>query len=174
MAITQAEIKFYLTGGAGNTDPNASLGGAISNTEIASGNLHNLFDKVTGDESVAGDVEYRCLAVKNTHASLTWEAVRAYIRSNTPGDDTLEIGVETPSGGALQTVVNESTAPTGIVFSAPADRAAGLVCTGEGDSAGNIGPGHWVGIWVKRTVPAGAAAKDNNTATIEVSGDTAE
>lgn len=57
MPILDEEIKFYLTGGAANDDPNASLGGAISSVEIASGNLHNLFDKVTGDESSAGDVD---------------------------------------------------------------------------------------------------------------------
>ncbi len=34
MAIAKRNIKYYLSGGAGNSDPDASLGGAISTTRI--------------------------------------------------------------------------------------------------------------------------------------------
>ena len=173
MAIIQSEIKFYLTGGAENSNVNASLGGVISSTEVTSAQLHNLFDKVTGDESSAGDIEYRAIAVKNTNATLTWENVKAYISANTAGGDDISIGIETPSSNAIQVIGNESTAPTAIDFSAPADRANGIACTGEGDAVGEIAAGNWVGIWVKRNVPAETSAVDNNSATIAVSGDTA-
>ena len=61
-----------------------------------------------------------------------------------------------------------------VDFSAPESRETGLVVTGEGEAAGSLGPGDWVGIWVRRTVPASTAAKDNNTATIRLDGDTPE
>jgi len=171
MVIQASEIKYYLTGGAANSDPTASLGGAISSTEITSGSLHNVFDKVTGDESSAGDIEYRCIAVKNTNATLTLEAVKAYISANTALDD-VSIGVETPSTGSVQTIQDESTAPSEISFSAPASRAAGITCTGEGDDAGEIAAGNWVGIWIKRDTAAETVAANNVTATIVVGGDT--
>lgn len=53
MAITATDIQFRLSGGSGNTDVNASLGGAKSSTQITSASLHNLFDQVSGDESAA-------------------------------------------------------------------------------------------------------------------------
>lgn len=98
MAIASTDIQFYLTGGAGNTDPNASPGGAISSTALnLVTTLHNLFDKITGQESNAGDTEYRCLAVKNAHATLALEAAKAYIESQVAGGASIEIGVEPPA-----------------------------------------------------------------------------
>jgi len=175
MPILASEIKFYLTGGATNTDPNASLGGAISSTEITSGELNNIFDDVTGDESAVGDTEYRCIAVKNTNASLTLKAAKVWILSNTTSpNDEIEIGVETPVGDAVQTVADEGTAPSGITFAKPTDKASGFDLTGEDNNVGEIGPGKWVAIWIKRVVDAGAAAKDNNTFELQVEGDSNE
>lgn len=94
MPIVQSDIKFYLSGGGSNTDPNAALGGAISSTEIVDASDNNLFDDVTGDESNAGDTEYRAFYVKNTHASLTWQNVKVWIQTNTPAGDSVEIGIE--------------------------------------------------------------------------------
>jgi hypothetical protein len=173
MPIATTDVKFYYTGGAANSNPNASLGGTLSSVEITAG-LHTIFDKVGGDESSAGDIEYRCIGIKNNHGSLTWEAVRAFISQQTTGEDVIAIAVETPGGGGtVQTVVNESTAPAALAFSEPGSRETGLVCTGNGDTAGNIGSGKWVAIWIRRTVPAGANAFNNNPFEITVSGDTA-
>jgi len=47
-----------LTGGAGNSDPNASPGGEMSANQISGTPMNNLFDNVTADEAAAGDVEY--------------------------------------------------------------------------------------------------------------------
>ncbi len=174
MAITTTDIKFLLTGGASNTDPNSSLGGAISSTEISSGSLHNLFDKVTGDEAITGTIEYRCIGVKNDNALIDWEAVKVYITSNTIGGDSIDIGVEKPSDSAVQTITNETTAPSAISFSAPSTRAAGLTCTSQTGGSGVVVSKEWVGVWLRRTVPQGCPAKDNNSVTIEVSGDTSE
>ena len=175
MPILDSEIKFYLTGGSENSNPAASLGGAISSTEITSAALNNIFDRVTGDESAAGDTEYRCIACKNTDGAIDLEYAVAWISANTPSeDDTILIGVEVPSSGVVQTVGNESTAPTAISFSDPSSKAAGIAVAGEGASAGVLGAGHWVGIWLKRVVSAEASAKANNTFSIVVGGEFTE
>lgn len=168
MPIVANDIKFYLSGGAGNTDVNASLGGAKSSTEITTATLHNLFDQVSSAESSAGDTEYRCIYVENTHGTLTLQNAAAYISSNTPsGDTTLDIGLGTAGIDTQeQTVADESTAPSGVTFSAPATLGAGL-------SIGNLAAGSYMAIWLRRTVNSSAAAYSNDGATVNVGGDTA-
>lgn len=170
MPIVEADIKYYLSGGAGNSDPNASLGGAISSTEVVDASLHNLFDKVLGDEAAAGDTEYRAIFVKNTHATLTWEAVKLWIVSQPDGRTTkesFELAKETSSGSPIQTVADEDTSPTGVTFSAPSSKSAGI-------DLGDIGPGVVYGFWFKRIVPANCEAKDSAQVQIKCEGDSPE
>ena len=168
MAITATDIKFYHSGGASNSVGNASIGGAISSVELSSGTLHDLFDKVTGDESAAGDIEYRCIYIKNTHGTLTLESALLWISANTPSaDTTIDIGLSAQGLTATATAVaNESTAPAGVSFSAPASKAAGL-------AVGDLAAAAYVGVWIRRTVTAGAAAYNSDTATLRIEGDTA-
>lgn len=166
MAISSSDIKFYYSGGSANTSASLSLGGSISNTEITSSTLNNLFDDVSGDESAAGDVEYRCLFVKNTHSTLTWQTVKTWIESNTAGLDSVDIGLDAASGTPAATIADESTAPSGVTFSAPTSKSGGL-------SIGNVSPGGCKAIWIRRTVPAGCGAYNNNAFIIKVEGDTA-
>lgn len=168
MPIASSDIKYYLSGGNSNTDPNAALGGAISTTQITDATVANLFDNVSSAETTAGDTEYRCFYVKNTHGSLTLQSAKVYINTNTPSSDTsAEIGLGTSAvNGTEQTVANESTAPTSVTFST----AAG---SGNALSIGNIPAGQHKAIWVKRIVNAGAAAYNADSVIIRVEGDTA-
>ena len=60
MAIAASDILIRLSGGSGNSDPNAALGGVMStSTAVTDNTTHNLFDVVSGTESAAGDIEYR-------------------------------------------------------------------------------------------------------------------
>lgn len=164
MPIVAADIKKYLSGGAGNTDPNASLGGAISSTELVDNTSHNLFDNVSGAESLAGDVEYRAIFVKNTHATLTLYGAKIFISANTDSPDTeVGISVATEVGSPIQSIANEGTAPTGQAFSLADGEANGL-------SLGDIDPGEIIGIWLKRTVLSSAEAS-NDSVSIDVVGD---
>ncbi|UVF62286.1 hypothetical protein [Nitrososphaeria virus YSH_462411] len=168
MAITASDLEFYLSGGAGNTDPNASLGGVISTTAIINSSDNNLFDDVTGDEADSGDTEYRGIYFKNNHGSLTLQNAVVWFSSNTTSaDDTLNMALAGEGVNAtMETIVNESTAPSGESFSAPASKGAGL-------SFGNITAGQRYGLWIQRVVNASAAAANANAATISVEGDTA-
>jgi hypothetical protein len=168
MPITSTDLKFHLSGGAANSDPNAALGGAISTTQIVDATVANLFDNVGSAESAAGDTEYRCFYVKNTHATLTLQAAKVYIQTNTPSADTsAEIGLGTSAvNGTEQTVANESTAPSAVTFSS----AAG---SGNALSIGNIPAGQHKAIWLKRIVNASAAAYNSDSVIIRVEGDTA-
>lgn len=86
MPITSSDIKLKLsikTGAAGNSlaqsDVDESLGKYISTTEITSGSANNLFDDITGDENAASDVEYRCVFIHNSHASLTYQSPKVWL-----------------------------------------------------------------------------------------------
>jgi hypothetical protein len=169
LPISSANLKFYLSGGAGNTDPNASLGGTRSTTQVGSG-LNNLFDDVTGDEATAGDTEYRCIYFRNEDANANglMSPLKNWIDQLTSAaGDEIDIGLD-PAGknGTATTIANENTAPVGVSFSRPTTKSAGL----DLPSAPYI-QNDFVAIWIRRTVTAGAASDPNDTASIRVEGD---
>ena len=161
MAIVSTDIQYRLSGGASNSDPAASLGGVKSSTAAS-----NYFDDVSSAEASAGDTEYRCVYVHNAHATLTLIGAKVFIQANTPSSDTdVAIGLGSSAiNGTEQTVANESTAPTGVSFSAPTTFAGGL-------AIGDLAAGAHKAVWVRRTVNAGAAAYADSF-TLRVQGDT--
>jgi len=167
MPIISTDIVYRLSGGASNTDVNASLGGAKSSTSVGTG-LHNLFDVVGSAEAAAGDTEYRCVYVHNNHGTLTMQAAKIWISSNTPSTDTsVEIALGSSAVNGTETsVANENTAPSGPTFSAPASEGTAL-------SIGDIPAGQHKAVWIKRIVNTGAVAYNNDTATLTVKCDTA-
>lgn len=172
MAITASDIKFYLSGGASNTDPDAALGGAISTTEVTDNSLHNLFDKTLGTESTAGDIEYRCIYIKNTHASLELELAKVWISTNTSSPSNI-ISIALAGEGqdvSAETIANENTAPSGETFTQPSSYSGGLSLD---DGGTGLPAGSYHAIWVKRDVSAGQVAVDNVTFVLSVQGDTA-
>ena len=167
MPIVAADIQSRYSGGAGNASAAASLGGAESATAFASGVANNLWDDVSGAESAAGDIEYRGFFWHNGHATLALQSAVTWIDAlTTAGDTEFDIGLDPAANGAAMAVIaNESTAPAGVTFTRPTSNAAGL-------SIGNIAAGSYKGVWVRRTVTAGAvAAADSGS--IRIEGDTA-
>ena len=161
MAIVSTDINYRLSGGAANSDTAASLGGVKSSTAAS-----NYFDDVSSAEASAGDTEYRCVYVHNSHGSLTLIGAKVWIQANTPSGDTdVAIGLGSSAvNGTEQTVVDESTAPTGVTFSQPTTFAGGL-------SIGDIPFGQHKAVWVRRVVNSGAAAYADSF-TLRVQGDT--
>jgi hypothetical protein len=170
MPITTTELEVHLSGGGGNSDPNASLAGIISTTILVDATLNNLFDDVSGSESNAGDVEYRHVYVKNADPSLTAQTPRVYISQDSTGTgDEIDIALGNAANGATETAIaNESTAPSPtLTFTHPTTYGSGL-------APSNVTFGSYFSLWVKRTVQAAGAAKNNNTAIFNVDVDTAE
>lgn len=169
MVILTTDIVFRLSGGAANSNVNASLGGAKSSVALVDNTANNLYADSLGPESLAGSIKYRAIYVHNAHASLTMQNSKIYITTNTPSTDTVfDIGVGSAAiNGTEQTVANEDTAPTGgVTFSQPSTYAAGI-------SLGNIPFSQHIAVWFRRTVTAGAAAFNNDTVVFEVGCDSA-
>lgn len=191
MAITASDLKSYFTQGGGSSDGGAagsaatSLGGYRGSTEITTNTDNNLFDDVSGAEASAGDTEYRCLCIKNTHGSLSLQSAKVYVPTLAVGaGQTISIAVEVPTGNAstgnAQSVANESTAPavnSGNVSnwaeaSTIATLANGIPININGHSA-DLAAGQIVFVWIKRVVSAGAAAISGANFKPVIGGDTA-
>lgn len=162
MPIIAADIQYRLSGGAANADPLLSLGGAKSSVSAGA----NLFDDVPSAEAGAGRIEYRCVYIHNANATDAYlDPVRLWIAANTPSTSTvIAIGIGSAALNAVeQTVANETTAPTGVTFTSPADFASGLTIP-------TIPAGQHRSVWIRRTVTAGAAAFADS-ATLSIQGD---
>ena len=161
MSITSAEIVYRLSGGAANSNANASLGGAKSSTVVPAA----LFDDVTSAESAAGDTEYRCIYVHNANGTLTMQNAVLWITANTTANRIAVGVVSSAINGTEQTVADENTAPTGVTFSQPTTKGAAI-------ALGNIPPGQHRAVWLRRAITAASAAS-NDTYSLRVECDTA-
>lgn len=192
MSVQSTDIKFYLTGalsdGGEQADPDASLGGYRSSTEITSGAINNLFDNISSAEASAGDTEYRCICVKNTALETLYNVV-AWLYAETDPDSIQQFSyaIEVPAtadltDGDAQTIVDESTAPTvnttehngtgsGISnWSSGAIKANGLTPE-QGDHDDDLDQDEIMFIWIRRVISAGAPARTGLSGTIRVEGD---
>ena len=178
MAIIPADVLIKLSeksGTAGNQNagtPAGSFGKYISTTLVTDASLHNLFDIISGDDNAASDVEYRCIFVHNSHATLTLENVVVWLSAETGGGADAAIAVDDvaaspigQSSAQADEVADEDVAPAGEAFSSPTTKGAAL-------SLGNISAGECRAFWIRRTA-ANTGAVDNDDVTIQVDGETA-
>lgn len=179
MAIVQGDLLFKYTGAASHdaaqADPDASLGGYRASNTITSGVDNNLFDDVTGEEAGSGDTEYRAVGFLNNHGSLPLTACKVWIQVDTGnGEDDISFAVEAPTPsettGSIQTIADESTAPSAVSWSDATSKATGEACP---LGSGEVGFGEWFGIWWRRVISAAASAAAAESCTVRVEGDTA-
>lgn len=158
-------MTWYLSGGADNDDPTASLGGVISSEPVAD-TLNGLFDDVNSPETAAGDVEYRCLFWKNESGGLL-ENVHVYVVAQPSGDDSFKVGKDLAgNSAAADTIADEDTAPDpAVTFVSAADYDNGV-------DIGDVDDDEYYGIWVERTVPEESSAGTSEW-TIRARGETA-
>lgn len=158
-------MSWYYSGGAANSDPDASLGGAKSSVAVGE-TLNDLFDDVSGAESDAGDTEYRCLYFMN-ETGATLENCRAIIQSQPSGDDSFQIGKDLAgNSGTADTIADEDTAPDpAVTFDDAEDYDNGI-------DLGTLADDDYFAIWVKRTVPSSATAGTSSW-TLRVRGESA-
>ena len=157
-----ATLVYRLTGGAANSDPDASLGGAMSSTALSATPMNNLFDNVSPAEALAGDTEYRAIDVYNS-GDATAESVELYMSTETSSTDSqLDFGAGAVHDGSDQadTIADESTAPDGISFAHYTD-VSKLSLT-------NIPAGQAHRVWVRRVIGAAAGNTANDLGTIAV------
>lgn len=171
MPIEEADLHYRLSivGGGAQPDPNDSIGGTMSDTDIVDDTSQNLFQNVTGAQSLAGFIDYRGIfAFNDNGATLDLIGTRQWIEAQptATGDATAIALADEGLNADIERLANEETAPAVVTFSAPANYAAGLVY-------GDIPDGEFYGLWVRRTIDPGTAAYTDDTFQLEYRGDTA-
>jgi len=157
MAITAADIKFYLTGassdGGAQADPNLSFGNYRSSSEIVDAVSNNLLDDASGFE-----VDYRCICIKNTHATDSLTNPVVWLSKYVSNLYSIAFAVEVPNGGDttgyVQTIASESTAPvvgSGNVstWSSATTKGAGVPLD-QGSHDVNLDAGEIIFVWISR------------------------
>jgi len=129
---------------------------------------NEIFDDVELAEAANGAIQYRCLYIKNTHATEDLVRVGVYIPRDTPGVDTLAVAIDTDAGvgdgvttGVAATVINEddpSNLISGLSFTETSDVESAV------EEALTITPGDSVPIWIRRTIPAGVSLDELDNA----------
>jgi len=110
--ISASDMLFLLSGGASNSNPSLSLGGAPSSTRVA-GNANSLFTDITGDDATAGLTDYRCFYVKNNSSSESLYDASLNIQAQTTGGASLALGVNKTT--EVQAIDVEISASSGSV-----------------------------------------------------------
>lgn len=168
MPIVSTDIKTYKT--------TNGLGGAITGTESVSAVSGNVFDTFSGAETAAGGVFYACIYVKNTHGSLTAQALEAFIESET-AHSGVNVSIAKGSSavnGTEQTIANENTAPAGVTFADTDTTSSGEAVADPSLVIGDIPFGEHQAIWVRVSIDAATAAKTGYQVNTKYQFDTAE
>jgi len=123
-------LVLELSGGAGNTNPDFSLGGVVSGTAVVDAIDNNLYDDVTRKDVLVGKTEFRCFYIKNTNATPVHGATVTI--DQFPVSSLLTIGLDPVGGGdgiatgVAQIISLEDTAPAGVVFEEAGPSREGL------------------------------------------------
>ena len=174
--LAATDIIFYYTNTGTTVNPENATGSTINANTIPDNTANNIYDDVTGDESTAGRQEYRCIACKDTHASADMLNAKVYVSGYTragANNDVIYFALQNPTNGTnpVQTITNDTTAPNANLFIVKTGSTVSWTAEGAPSSTltfGTVTAGQWMGIWLQRSVPAGAVAFSNRAVTITV------
>lgn len=165
VVVDQADGAYAIQGGNDGgvllvTITTASLPSSDQTNVITIANSANLiFDDVSKADSQAGDTEYRGLYWENADGADSILDAKFWIDTNTPGQDVIAIADgDEAKNVALETIVDEDTAPAGPAFTGPTDYDSGIALPTP------MAASDYKGWWIRRTVPAGVTAAVTNNA----------
>lgn len=151
MTISTNDLRAYATVN--------NLGGPITDTYIVNNELHNIFDKVTGEESIIGSVNYRCFYFKNVSDTDHLFSPSLVIGGTGSDEVVYTAGKGIQGTGTEQAISDENTAPIGITF-------------GDNDIALlDLAAGTHVAVWLRRVVSPGASISGELSPSITIQGD---
>jgi hypothetical protein len=155
MSVVATDIKFRystVSGSAGNSlagTRDASLGKYMSTTDVTAP-PNAFYDDVASAEATAGDNEYRCIFVYNSHGTDSALNVTLQITSEIASGATASAALDNIAASAAGSasaqaalVADENTAPTGV---------GSFVTTAL--TIGTLLAGQCRAVWLKRAVTA--------------------
>ena len=138
----------------------ASMPGAsVDSTVDITPATNRTFDNISPLQSLSGYTDHRCFYIKNTAATGTAIDIKLWIKKQPDGADTLSLALD-PAGlnGIALTIADEEDSGgvlAALPWAAPITQATAL-------TIGNLVPGEYRALWVKRTVPADTFTQDIN------------
>jgi hypothetical protein len=174
MAIADTNIKFYESLADEANDDDKSIGGNINlsaplnkNQNPSTPLFNQLWDDFTTSEKKNGDVEYRCIFVRNEHGTDTLTNIKIWFTAElTPSPDTyIRMGVSNLAvNTAEQSLVTAEDTPTGINFDARHNSEDTAI------SLPNLAPNAYKAIWIQRRIRANAAQYNKDSFTLRLDG----
>lgn len=160
------DLVFYHSGGYYNNDPKQSLGGAMSNFPVVSGTLNGLFDRVDTNEALEGDIEFRCIYLKNINQSRKLLKAKIWIETTTISPTT-SVSVSIGSAGVNgvePAIPHESVQPPMQFFAVP-------LSAPDVPNIGDLYPGDSIGLWVRWTVNPNTVTTENDFCVLRIDGE---
>ena len=186
MALSNSDLALIYTGGSNNSVGNDSLGGefsANSPPQTRTTILENLFREILGVESAPGITLYRIIGILNKNADTRALRLKVgFAESPTPikiqnpenpdaandvtavanYSDYYAMGTVELAGVTPQIIASGTTEPTGVNN------------WGASIDIGTLGKETPIALYLRLTVPAGAAAKNVASCTIKLEADSPE
>ncbi len=164
MAEITTDLEYRLSGGASNSTPDLSLGGAMSTTtEITNATSENLFSNADLTEAADGSEKYRCFYIKKTGATTLTDAA-IHIRLQTPSPDSkIYLAVAAAKNTVAGTIADEDTPPTSVVFVTPTDEGSALPIP-------DLTPNDTAYIWVRWDITANATGWSGDYVEFSING----
>lgn len=94
MSLTPNELLFDLSGGANNSTPLLSIGGAASTHKVSSNSSNNLFDDISNAQAMQGYTDYRCIYLENTSDSEILSNAKVFISAIAGTGASIGIGCQ--------------------------------------------------------------------------------
>ena len=162
--VSAVDVKFRLSGGASNTTKSASVGGVISTAAggvILTATPLNLFLGIPANDTVLGKVYYRCIYVKNEHATETMKECSFFMQSNTPNNDTSvdwALGTSPINGTEQGPFSDQNTSPANVTWIGIQNSAPTIA------NIGDLKAGEYKSIWIRLTLNANSSDYKNDNA----------
>ena len=102
---------------------------------------------LTSAQRVAGRTTYRCLALRALDTLYGVTTILLWTPAVSGAQAAFSLAVEDPVAGAVQTIANETTAPSGVSWSSPTTEGVALRIDA-------ISPNNFKGLWIRRVFPA--------------------
>lgn len=155
----------FLTGGSGGRDGYAAVSvveaNLLTNTVIEKSTItitrNTLFPDVTNAQAANGSTQYRCIFLKNTHATDSVVRIGVFLAYDTQGEDSITYAIDTVAGVGDGVTTG---LPVDIVTEDDPGNLLGVLTFNSTtdpllaqEAIVTIPPGQSIPLWVKRVVP---------------------
>lgn len=159
MPISPSDILWKLSAASSavgdsmmSSGPGTNLGKYMSSDTITDNVIDNVFTDLTGSQNATSQVDYQCIFIHNSNATLTLFNTVVWITNEVAGganialaNDNMGATIHNSTTAQATQISFHTTTPVGIgPFSSPTTQPAAI-------SLGSIGPQQCAALWIRRT-----------------------